>query len=54
MVSAGGFVEFTNGQFVFHNLNLEFPGTIVNIKFNFNDSKHYWMKSETPNMDDLL
>ena len=54
MVSAGGFVEFTNGQFVFHDLNLEFPGTIVNIKFNFNDSKHYWMKSETPNLDDLL
>ena len=54
MVSAGGFVEYTNGKFQFHTLDLDFPGTIVNIKFNFNDSKHYWMTSETPDMNDLL
>ena len=50
MVSAGGFVEYTNGKFQFHTLDLDFPGTIVNIKFNFNDSKHYWMTSETPDV----
>ena len=54
MVSDGGFVEYSNGHFEFHNLNRNFPGTIVNIKFNFSDSKHYWMNSETPNLDDLL
>lgn len=54
MVSAGGFVEYTAGKFEFHQLDRDFPGTIVNIKFNFSDSKHYWMKSETPNLNDLL
>jgi hypothetical protein len=54
MVSAGGFVEYTNGKFEFHQLDRIFPGTIVNIKFNFSDSKHYWMQSEIPNLNDLL
>lgn len=54
MVSAGGFVEYTNGRFEFHELNRNFPGTIVNIKFNFSDSKRYRMNSETPKFDDLL
>lgn len=54
MVSSGGFVEYSRGCFEFHNLNRDFPGTIANIKFNFSDSKRYWMTTETPNFDDLL
>lgn len=54
MVSADGFVEYINGRFQFHTLDMGFPGTIVNIKFNFSDSKRYWMTSETPDMNDLL
>lgn len=54
LVSAGGFVEYANGKFNYHNLDKVFPGTIVNIKFNFNDSKRYLMSSEKPDFNDLL
>ena len=35
-------------------LDVSFPGTIVNMKFNFNDNKNYFMESERVNLNDLL
>ena len=54
MVSASGFIEYSNNQFRSHPLDKQFPGTIVNIKFNFNDPKNYWMSSEKPDLNNLL
>ncbi len=54
MVSGRGFVEYSDGNFRPREMETAFPGTIVNIKFNFSDSKHYRMTSEKTDINDLL
>lgn len=46
MVSADGFLEFRNGEISTSILQSSFPGTIVNLEFNFDDTKNYYMTSE--------
>ncbi len=46
VVSADGFYEFKNDNVVKKRLNHVFDGTIVNIKFNLNDSQSYMLTEE--------
>lgn len=54
MVSASGFVEYAEGTTREYDLGTDFPGTIVNVKFNFSDPNRYWMASETLDLNNLL
>lgn len=56
VVSGSGMIEFTGNKTDRFLLCTDFPGTIVNMKFNFDDPKTYLMKSEREhiNMNDLL
>lgn len=54
MVSASGFVEYAEGTTREYDLGTDFPGTIVNVEFNFSDPKRYWMASETLDLNNLL
>ncbi len=46
MVSGDAFLEYKNGITIVDNLDCIFPGTIVNMKFNFDDNKKYRMITE--------
>lgn len=46
IVSGDGMIEFSNGALVMKQLKSPFPGTIVNMAFNFNDNKRYLMSDE--------
>ena len=56
VISGEGMIEYREGKVEQNLLSIEFPGTIVNMKFNFKDSKRYYMVSEESgvNLDDLL
>lgn len=54
MVSGNAVLEFKSDGKESYLLDIPFPGTIVNVKFNFNDNKDYYMMSERVNPDDLL
>ena len=56
VVSGFGFIEYREGSVERASLQIPFPGTIVNMKFNFDDNKKYYMKSEIQQIDknDLL
>lgn len=56
VVSGCGFIEYCGDSVERFLLNTPFPGTVVNMKFNFDDNKHYSLKSEQENIDlnDLL
>lgn len=54
MVSADGLLEFKEGIVSTLSLTESFPGTIVNLNFNFDDHKNYYMMSERVNLFDLL
>lgn len=56
VVSGSGMIEFSGSETERFLLYTDFPGTIVNMKFNFGDPKTYLMKSEREhiNMNDLL
>ena len=54
MVSGSAVLEFNADRMESYLLDTPFPGTIVNVKFNFNDNKNYYMKSERVNPNDLL
>ena len=56
MVSGDDFLEFKNDVMELNVLPVTFPGTIVNMRFNFNDNKNYFMESERYKLDlnDLL
>jgi signal transduction histidine kinase len=51
IISADGFYEFSDGKETVSKLNSRFNGTIVNIRFNLNDTSYYSLKSETENND---
>ncbi len=55
MVSGKGVLEISDKDPIRYELNYEFPGTIVNVKFNFDDTNAYYMKGESQeNLKDLL
>lgn len=54
IVSGTGMIEFTDGQFSNQTLPRPFPGTIVNMKFNFNDNNNYRLHTEDVNIENLL
>lgn len=56
MISGNGMIEIHGDEVEHFLLNMEFPGTIVNMKFNFDDNKNYFMTSERKdyNATDLL
>ena len=55
MISDTGMLELNNGMVKQESLNNSFPGTIVNMKFNFADSKKYFMAYEkNTDFNDLL
>lgn len=56
MISGNGMIEIHGDEVEHFLLSMEFPGTIVNMKFNFDDNKNYFMTSERKdyNANDLL
>lgn len=56
VVSGLGFIEYHGNSVERFLLNNPFPGTVVNMKFNFDDNKKYFMESEKHQVDnkDLL
>lgn len=56
MVSGNAFLEFDENGTKSQLLSIQFPGTIVNVKFNFDDRNRYLMEGEEDNIDfnDLL
>lgn len=56
MVSGNAFLEFDKNGTKSQLLSIQFPGTIVNVKFNFDDRNKYLMEGEENNIDfnDLL
>ena len=56
VVSGRGFIEYRGDQVEQFLLNTPFAGTIVNVKFNFDDNNKYYMTSERQPFDknDLL
>lgn len=56
VISGKGMIEYHGDKVEQFLLNVEFPGTIVNMKFNFDDPKRYFMESEKENinLNDLL
>jgi hypothetical protein len=56
VVSGKGFIEYHGTSVERYLLTTSFPGTVVNMKFNFDDNKKYYMKSENRPIDknDLL
>lgn len=54
VVSSDGFYEFKNGQIIKNKLDCVFDGTIVNIKFNLNDSNHYILSGEEENFENIF
>lgn len=56
MISGIGMIEIQGDKVEHFLLDEEFPGTIVNMKFNFDDNKNYFMASEREeyNINDLL
>ena len=56
VVSGRGFIEYRGTSVERYLLSSPFPGTVVNMKFNFDDNKKYYMKSENRPIDknDLL
>lgn len=56
VVSGRGFIEYRGKSVERFLLPMPFPGTVVNMKFNFDDNKKYYMRSENMPIDknDLL
>lgn len=51
MVSDNVLLEFKGNEVKSFLLDIPFPGTIVNMRFNFNDSNNYCMTSELEPID---
>lgn len=55
IVSDTGMVEYEKGEIRDFNMNIPFEGTIVTMKFNFDDNQNYYVaKEEIFNIDNLL
>ncbi len=46
IVSGDGMIEYSNGTLAMQQIRFAFPGTIVNMAFNFNDNQRYLMSDE--------
>ncbi len=54
IVSRQGFYEFSHGKNKFEKLDLDFPGTTINLEINTNDNNSYCLSSEISSDDHLL
>jgi len=54
VISSDGFYEYKNGVVETKKLNYVFDGTIVNIKFNLNDTNHYSLTSEIEDFENIF
>ncbi len=54
IVSSYGVLIYKNDEVQTYLLEKAFPGTIVNMEFNFNDNKLYYMSNEKIDLDNLL
>lgn len=54
IVSDNAFVQIRNNNVESFLLDIPFPGTIVNMSFNFDDKKSYFIKGEFDHPSDLL
>ena len=54
IVSADGMLEYRDGKTTTSYLSAPFPGTIVNMEFNFNDENFYRLRSEIVDINNLL
>lgn len=52
--SGRGVVELDGPDFAMYSLSNAIPGTVVNLSFNCSDKNSYFLKSEAPNLQDLL
>lgn len=54
VISSDGFYEYKNGIVETRKLSSVFDGTIVNIKFNLNDTSHYSLVSEDDDFENIF
>lgn len=54
IVSANGMLDYRNETTSMNSLDFAFPGTIVNVEFNFNDDSFYSLSDEDIDLNDLL
>lgn len=54
VISSDGFYEYKNESVTKKKLASIFEGTIVNIKFNLNDSNHYLLSSEVEDFENIF
>ena len=54
IVSSNGILTYEEGKISTENLKETFPGTIVNMQFNFDDDNIYYMSSEKTDLNNLL
>jgi len=54
IISSSGELIYEDGQISTARLNDAFPGTIVNMQFNFDDDKIYYMSNEKTDLNNLL
>jgi hypothetical protein len=54
IVSANGMLDYRNGTTSTSVLQSDFPGTIVNMEFNFDDDTFYSLNDEEIDLNDLL
>lgn len=54
IVSDSGLVEMREGNLTDSDIVTPFEGTIVTMKFNFDDRSYFIAKEELPNFDNLL
>ena len=54
IVSADGVLTYEEEKITSYSLGKPFPGTIVNMEFNFDDNKIYHMSNETIDLNNLL
>lgn len=55
IVSANGYWEYKNGRVLKKKISYTFPGTIVNVEFNFDDNSFYSLRNEPSiSLDDIF
>lgn len=54
VISSDGFYEFKNDIVVTKKLSAAFEGTIINLKFNLNDSNHYILSDEEQYFENIF
>ena len=54
VISSDGFYEFDKGKTKTNKLKCIFDGTIINIKFNLNDTSHYSLSEEVDDFENIF